>query len=103
MSNRESILSEKEAHEARVASLIATISALKGEAEVSNFLRDLCTWGELEAMAQRWEVAQLVDEGVSYLEIARRTGASTATVTRVAQWLHHGEGGYRAVLDRKSK
>jgi len=73
MSNRESILSEKEAHEARVASLIATISALKGEAEVSNFLRDLCTWGELEAMAQRWEVAQLVDEGVSYLEIARRT------------------------------
>jgi TrpR-related protein YerC/YecD len=54
-------------------------------------------------MAQRWEVAQLVDEGVSYLEIARRTGASTATVTRVAQWLHHGEGGYRAVLDRKSK
>ena len=94
--------SEKESHEARVALLIRTISSLRDETEVSNFLRDLCTWGELEAMAQRWEVAQLVDEGVSYLEIARRTGASTATVTRVAQWLHHGEGGYRAVLDRKS-
>jgi TrpR-related protein YerC/YecD len=103
MSNRDATLSEKEAHEARVASLIATLSNVRGEAEMSKFLRDLCTWGELEAMAQRWEVAQLVDDGVSYLEIARRTGASTATVTRVAQWLHHGEGGYRAVLDRKSK
>jgi TrpR-related protein YerC/YecD len=49
-------------------------------------------------MGQRLQVARLVNEGVSYQEISRRTGASTATVTRVAQWLHHGEGGYAAVL-----
>jgi TrpR-related protein YerC/YecD len=51
-------------------------------------------------MGQRLQVAGLVDEGMSYQEISRRTGASTATVTRVAQWLHHGQGGYRAVLKK---
>jgi TrpR-related protein YerC/YecD len=52
-------------------------------------------------MAQRWEVAQLVDQGVPYQQIAQRTGASTATVTRVAQWVRHGEGGYRQVLEAR--
>ncbi|MCL4167299.1 UNVERIFIED_CONTAM: hypothetical protein GTU68_002114 [Idotea baltica] len=49
-------------------------------------------------MAERWEIAQLVDKGVSYREIAKQTGASTATITRVAQWLNHGMGGYRELL-----
>ena len=62
--------------------------------EAEPFLRDLCTLSELEAMAHRWQVAQLVDEGLPYLEVAGRTGASTTTVTRVAHWLRHGEGGY---------
>lgn len=62
------------------------------------FLRDVCSFTELAALAQRLEVARLVDQGVPYAEVARRLGASTATVTRVAQWLRHGEGGYRAVL-----
>ena len=55
---------------------------------------------ELEAMAHRWEVARLLEQGLPYLEIAERTGASTTTVTRVAHWLRHGEGGYRLALDR---
>jgi TrpR-related protein YerC/YecD len=63
------------------------------------FLRDVCSLAELQALAQRLEVARLVDAGIPYAEIARRLGASTATVTRVAQWLRHGQGGYRAVLD----
>lgn len=63
------------------------------------FLRDVCSHNELSTLAQRLEVARLVDQGVPYAEVARRLGASTATVTRVAQWLRHGEGGYRAVLD----
>lgn len=63
------------------------------------FLRDVCSFNELSTLAQRLEVARLVDQGVPYAEVARRLGASTATVTRVAQWLRHGEGGYRAVLD----
>ena len=68
--------------------------------EVESFLRDLCTLAELEAMAHRWRVARLVDQGLPYLEVAERSGASTTTVTRVAHWLRHGEDGYRLALDR---
>lgn len=80
--------------------LFATIASLESKAEVEHFLRDLCTLSELEAMAHRWEVAQLLERGLPYLQIAERTGASTTTVTRVAHWLRHGEGGYRLALDR---
>ena len=64
------------------------------------FLRDLCTRGELEALAHRWQIVRLLDEGVPYVEIAERVHTSTATVTRVAQWLRHGTGGYQLVLRR---
>ena len=80
--------------------LFEAIRSLKSRAELEAFLRDLCTLSELEAMAHRWQVARLVDQGLPYLEIAEKTGASTATVTRVAHWLNHGEGGYRLALDR---
>ena len=76
---------------------------LKKLPELEAFMRDLCTLGELETMAHRWQVACLVDEGLPYTEIAERTGASTATVTRVAHWLRHGEGGYRLALDRAKR
>ena len=76
------------------------ILRLESRDEVERFLRDLCTLAELEAMAHRWAVARLVDRGLPYLEIAQRTHASTTTVTRVAHWLRHGEGGYRSALDR---
>jgi TrpR-related protein YerC/YecD len=68
--------------------------------DVNRFLRDLCTLAELEALAHRWQTARLVDEGVPYQEIAQRVPTSTATVTRVAQWLRHGSGGYRIALER---
>lgn len=68
--------------------------------ETKRFLRDLCTFPELEALAHRWQIARLVDRGVPYVEIADRVPTSTATVTRVAQWLRHGAGGYRLALDR---
>ncbi|MGZ4390256.1 MAG: YerC/YecD family TrpR-related protein [Gaiellaceae bacterium] len=77
------------------------ILSLESRAEVESFLRDLCTMSELEAMAHRWQVAQLLEKGIPYLEIAERTHASTTTVTRVAHWLKHGEGGYRLALDRR--
>lgn len=82
----------------RFEDLVDAFARLRDPATVAAFLRDLCTMTELDAMGQRLQVARLVDGGVPYQEISRRTGASTATVTRVAQWLHHGEGGYRAVL-----
>jgi len=80
--------------------LVEAIGSMKDRVELSEFLRDLCTLSELEAMAHRWEVARLVDEGVPYVEISKRTGASTATVTRVARWVRHGEGGYQTALNR---
>jgi len=85
---------------ARFDELAQAFARLRDVDTVKSFLRDLCTLTELDAMGQRLQVARLVDSGVHYQEISRRTGASTATVTRVAQWLHHGEGGYRAVLKR---
>jgi TrpR-related protein YerC/YecD len=84
----------------RFDDLVAAVVALRDSATTAAFLRDLCTTNELDAMGQRLQVARLVDEGLPYTEISRRTGASTATVTRVAHWLHYGEGGYRAVLKR---
>ncbi len=83
--------------------LFDAIRTLRSRAELENFMRDLCTLGELEAMAHRWQVARLVNQGLPYTEIAEKTGASTATVTRVAHWLNHGEGGYRNAIDRARK
>lgn len=83
--------------------LFETILSLRTQDEAERFFRDLCTLSELDAMAHRWQVAKLVDEGLPYLEVGRRAKASTATVTRVAQWLRHGEGGYRLALDRRKR
>ena len=83
--------------------LFEAITLLKTEEETERFFRDLCTISELEAMSHRWHVARLLDEGLPYQEIARITGASTATVTRVAQWLRRGEDGYRLMLDRTKR
>ena len=84
-----------------MSELFEAILSLETRAEVEHFLRDLCTLAELEAMAHRWAVARLVDRGIPYAQVAARTGASTTTVTRVAHWLRHGEGGYRLALDRR--
>jgi TrpR-related protein YerC/YecD len=80
--------------------LADVVAALASQDEVKRFLRDLCTVPELEALAHRWQTVRLLEEGLPYLEIAERVPTSTATVTRVAQWLRHGTGGYRAALDR---
>lgn len=80
--------------------LLEAIVALPDVSSAERFLRDLCTLRELHDLAQRWQVVQLLDQGRHYAEISRETGASTATITRIAQWLHHGTGGYREALDR---
>jgi TrpR-related protein YerC/YecD len=84
-------------------SLVEALLQLENEDEADRFLRDLCTLSELEALTHRWHAARLIDEGLPYHEVARRSGASTATVTRVAHWLRYGEGGYRLLLDRLGK
>ncbi|MBV8256433.1 MAG: helix-turn-helix domain-containing protein [Actinobacteria bacterium] len=83
--------------------LFQAVASLKTPEEAQAFLRDLCTISELDAMAHRWQVAQLLDQGLPYVEVAKRAHASTTTVTRVAQWLRNGEGGYRLALKRRQK
>ena len=83
--------------------LFAAIASLRSREEVERFLRDLCTISELDAMAHRWQVAQLLEEGLPYLEVAKRAHASTTTVTRVAQWLHRRAGGYALALKRRRR
>ena len=83
--------------------LVAAVLSLRNADEVTRFLRDLCTLPELEALAHRWQTVRLLDENVPYVEIAERVPTSTATVTRVAQWLRHGTGGYRIALDRAKR
>ena len=80
--------------------LFEAIGSLDGLEETERFFRDLCTLTELRDLSQRWAVARLLDGGLHYAEISKRTGASTATITRIASWLNHGEGGYRTVLDK---
>ncbi len=79
-------------------SLFRVICHLEDEESCSHFFRDLCTVGELTAMAERWAVVRLLQRGLPYREISEKTGASTATVTRIAHWLRYGEGGYREAL-----
>jgi TrpR-related protein YerC/YecD len=83
-----------------IDALFDAILRLESRDEAARFFRDLCTLGELHDLAQRWAVVRMLDAGLHYAEISRTTGASTATITRIASWLHHGEGGYRAMLDR---
>ncbi len=80
--------------------LVDVLLVLETPEECRRFLRDLCTLAELEALVHRWQIVRLLEERRPYLEIAERIGASTATVTRVAHWLHHGTGGYRTALER---
>jgi TrpR-related protein YerC/YecD len=80
--------------------LFEAIVALPDRSEAERFFRDLCTLRELHDLAQRWAVVQLLDQGRHYAEISRETGASTATITRIAAWLRHGTGGYRSALAR---
>ncbi|HZQ64048.1 MAG TPA: YerC/YecD family TrpR-related protein [Gaiellaceae bacterium] len=80
--------------------LADALLSLRTRDEVRRFLRDLCTLGELEALAHRWQIVRLLEQKLPYLEIAERVHTSTATVTRVAQWLRHGTGGYELALGR---
>ena len=80
--------------------LFDAVLRLASREEAERFFRDLCTLNEIRDMSQRWAVARLLDTGMHYAQISRETGASTATITRIASWLNHGEGGYREALER---
>ena len=80
--------------------LYETILTLKDLDECKKFFSDLCTVGELRSMEQRFEVAMLLSDGMIYNDILERTGASSATISRVNRSLQYGADGYQAVLPR---
>lgn len=79
--------------------LVSAVHGCKTNEDIENFLRDIGTLSELQAWSERLEVARLLSRGLSYRQVAKETGASTTTVTRVAHFLENGEGGYRKVLN----
>ena len=85
------------------STLYDALLTLKTQEECSAFFDDLCTIGEINAMAQRMEVAIMLSENMVYNEIMAKTGASSATISRVAKCLNHGKGGYTNVLERMTK
>ena len=84
----------------QTALLFEAVLALETPEECRAFFQDLCTVAELRAMAQRLEVAQLLEDGLIYNDILQRTGASSATISRVNRALQYGADGYKTVLPR---
>jgi len=80
--------------------LASALKSCKTEQEVADFLRDIGTLSELQAWSERLEVAKQLARGLSYREVAKNTGASTTTVTRVMRFIEDGEGGYRKYLKK---
>ena len=80
--------------------LFEALKLLKNEEEYYRFFEDICTVAELKAIAQRLEVAKMLDDEKTYTDIAQATGASTATISRVKKCLNYGADGYQAVIPR---
>ena len=80
--------------------LYRALLTLKTEEEVYNFFQDLCTVMELRSMEQRFEVACMLNKGMIYNDILEKTGASSATISRVNRSLQYGKDGYAVVFER---
>ncbi|MBQ1917298.1 MAG: YerC/YecD family TrpR-related protein [Lachnospiraceae bacterium] len=87
-------------HTEEMDRLFDGILTLQSREEAYRFFEDLCTAGELEAMQQRFEVASMLRDKNTYSEIADKTGASTATISRVNRALLYGDDGYELVIKR---
>jgi TrpR-related protein YerC/YecD len=86
-----------------VSELFEAILTLQSEEECFDFFEDVCTVNELLSLAQRFEVAKMLKEGHTYMEVAEQTGASTATISRVNRSLNYGKDGYEMVFARMKK
>jgi TrpR-related protein YerC/YecD len=96
------ILSPRE-EQAAEDELFRAVLSLRGLAECRAFFQDLCTPAELQALKDRWAVAECLAEGLSYRQVHDRTGVSLTTISRVARYLASGSGGYQTVLKRLKK
>ena len=93
----------KNVHTPEVDKLLKGILCLNNVEECYAFFEDLCTINELLSLSQRFEVAKMLREQKTYLEIAEKTGASTATISRVNRSLNYGNDGYDMVFERIDK
>ncbi|MBT8102215.1 MAG: hypothetical protein KJO95_04550 [Gammaproteobacteria bacterium] len=91
--------SERQQHDAEDA-LFAAIISLKTIDECRNFFKDLCTPAELQALVDRWQVVEYLEQDLPYRKIHDLTGVSVTTIGRVARFLTDGFGGYRTAIDR---
>ncbi len=83
--------------------LFEALSIINDPKDMAKFCRDLMTETEIEALSGRWQVAKLLNQGISQREASKKTGVSIATVTRVNRWLERGMGGYKRVLELINK
>lgn len=90
----------KNIRNASVDYLFSAILSLKDKNECYTFFEDICTVNELLSLSQRFEVAKMLRQRKTYLEIAEKTGASTATISRVNRSLNYGNDGYDMVFER---
>lgn len=87
----------------KLKQLARAFLSLRTEDEMLAFLRDVATLEELGELSNRWDVVLQLKNGKNYRDVAVDTNMSTATITRIAHWLNHGEGGYRVALKRVKK
>jgi TrpR-related protein YerC/YecD len=93
-------ITQKQELKTAARTLSEALLSMETAREAREFLEDLCTPAELEAMVDRWRVAQLLDQGLSYREIRELTSVSVTTIGRVARFIEQGTGGYRTALER---
>lgn len=91
---------KQDLHSKAMDHLFDAILCLKNKEECYQFFEDVCTINEIQAMAQRLEVAGLLRKGETYQTISKETGASTATISRVNRFINYGSDGYQLVWDR---
>ena len=93
----------KAGNKERSMALYESILQLNSMEECCAFFDDLCTVGELRAMEQRYDVALLLDQGLVYTDILEKTGASSATISRVNRIFSFGSGGFRRMIERRKE
>lgn len=86
-----------------VEEFFQAVLVLETVEECKKFFRDSLTLQEIQRLAKRWQVVKMLDKEIPYREIAETLGISTSTVTRVSYWFHHGQGGWRLVLEKIKK
>ena len=84
----------------KIEDLMEAIFALRDTKEAKRFFRDLLTERELIEFGNRWQVAQMLNQKITYSEIEKKTGLSSTTIARISKWLNQGKGGYKLILQR---